>query len=55
MNVRQLGVYTVVAAISGGAGAWLTSTLAEPAGAAAPAVAAAAAKAVANSTATVRR
>ena len=53
MNVRQLGVYTVVAAISGGAGAWLTSTLAEPAGAAAPAVAAAAAKAVANSTATV--
>ena len=53
MNVRQLGVYTVVAAISGGAGAWLTSTLAEPAGAAAPAVAAAAAKAVANSTASV--
>ncbi len=53
MNVRQLGVYAVVAAISGGAGAWLTSTPPGTAGAAAPAAAKAAAGAAANSTATV--
>lgn len=53
MNVRQLGVYAVVAAISGGAGAWLTLTPPGTAGAAAPAPAKAAAGAAANSIATV--
>ena len=43
MNVRQLGVYAVVAVVSGGAGAWLTSTRTEPAGVAAGATARAAA------------
>ena len=37
MNLRQLSAYAVVAAVSGSAGAWLTSTQPEPAAAAAAA------------------
>ena len=42
MNIRQLGLYAVVAVVSGSAGAWLTSTRPEPTGVAAGAAAGAA-------------
>lgn len=39
MNIRPLGLYAVVAVVSGSAGAWLTSTRPEPTGVAAGATA----------------